>query len=134
MTTLQRIWRMKNILLNISASKCLRCGYTIYPPKMRCLRCGSGEVVYANLPREGEVLSYTVIRTPAKGFEEFAPLIIALIRLGEAKILSEVVEVNPEEMKVGMKVIATVRRTARTIDGGLPYVVKFKPLEREPKV
>ena len=85
--------------------------------------------MYVNLPREGEVLSYTVVRAPAKGFEEFTPLIIALIRLGEARILSEVVEVNPEEMKVGMKVVATIRRTARTIDGGLPYVVKFKPLE-----
>jgi uncharacterized OB-fold protein len=95
---------------------------------MRCPVCGSRELREESLPREGEVLSYTIIRVPAKGFEDFTPLIIALIKLGDAKVLAEVVDVKPEEVSVGMRVVATVRRTAQTIDGGVPYVIKFKPL------
>ncbi|MCC6033007.1 MAG: Zn-ribbon domain-containing OB-fold protein [Desulfurococcaceae archaeon] len=128
MTTIQRVWRLKNTLLNLLASRCSVCGHVTYPPKMRCPVCGSRELREESLPREGEVLSYTIIRVPAKGFEDFTPLIIALIKLGDAKVLAEVVDVKPEEVSVGMRVVATVRRTAQTIDGGVPYVIKFKPL------
>jgi len=128
LTTIQRVWRLKNTLLNLLASRCSVCGHVTYPPKMRCPVCGSRELREESLPREGEVLSYTIIRVPAKGFEDFTPLIIALIKLGDAKVLAEVVDVKPEEMSVGMRVAATVRRTAQTIDGGVPYVIKFKPL------
>lgn len=128
MTTIQRVWRLKNTLLNLLASRCSVCGHVTYPPKMRCPVCGSRELREESLPREGEVLSYTIIRVPAKGFEDFTPLIIALIKLGDAKVLAEVVDVKPEEVSVGMRVVATVRKTAQTIDGGVPYVIKFKPL------
>jgi len=128
LTTIQRVWRLKNTLLNLLASRCSVCGHVTYPPKMRCPVCGSRELREESLPREGEVLSYTIIRVPAKGFEDFTPLIIALIKLGDAKVLAEVVDVKPEEVSVGMRVAATVRRTAQTIDGGVPYVIKFKPL------
>ncbi len=129
MTTMQRVWRLKNTLLNLLASRCSACGHITYPPKMRCPVCGSGELKKESLPREGEVLSYTIIRVPAKGFEDFTPMIIALIKLGDAKVLAEVVDVKPEEVNIGMRVVATVRRTAQTIDGGVPYVIKFKPLK-----
>ncbi len=129
MTTLQRIWRLKNTILNLVASRCLACGYVTYPPKMRCPVCGSRELREERLPREGEVLSYTIIRVPAKGFENFTPVIIALIKLGDAKVLSEVVDVKPEDVSIGMRVVATVRKSAETIDGGVPYVTKFKPLK-----
>jgi uncharacterized OB-fold protein len=128
LTTIQRVWRLKNTLLNLLASRCSVCGHVTYPPKMRCPVCRSRELREESLPREGEVLSYTIIRVPAKGFEDFTPLIIALIKLGDAKVLAEVVDVKPEEVSVGMRVVATVRRTAQTIDGGVPYVIKFKPL------
>jgi len=128
LTTIQRVWRLKNTLLNLLASRCSVCGHVTYPPKMRCPVCGSRELREESLPREGEVLSYTIIRVPAKGFEDFTPLIIALIKLGDAKVLAEVVDVKPEEVSVGMRVVATVRKTAQTIDGGVPYVIKFKPL------
>jgi len=128
LTTIQRVWRLKNTLLSLLASRCSVCGHVTYPPKMRCPVCGSRELREESLPREGEVLSYTIIRVPAKGFEDFTPLIIALIKLGDAKVLAEVVDVKPEEVSVGMRVVATVRRTAQTIDGGVPYVIKFKPL------
>ncbi len=131
MTTIQRIWRLRDRLIRLSGTKCNKCGLVTYPPKAACPRCGSRDVIEIELPREGEVLTYTILNVPIKGFEDYAPLVIALIKLGEAKVLAQLTDVRPEEVKVGMKVKATIRRTAPTLDGVVPYVVKFKPVRGE---
>ncbi len=83
------------------------------------------------LPKSGELLTYTVLNVPIKGFEAQAPLIVGLIKLGDARVLAQLTDVKPEEVKAGMRVVATVRRTAPTLDGVVPYVVKFRPVEKE---
>ncbi len=128
MTTIQRIWRIKNTLLRLLSTRCLDCGFVAYPPKASCPKCGSRRLIKEELPKIGEVLSYTVINVPLRGFEEFTPLIICLIKLGEAKVLAELVDVKPGNVHIGMKVMATLRRSAKTLDGVIPYVVKFRPL------
>ncbi len=131
MTTIQRIWRLRNRLIRLSGTKCQDCGLVTYPPKAACPKCGSRNLIEIELPREGEVLTYTVLNIPIKGFEQYAPLIIAIIKLGEAKVLAQLTDVKPEEVRVGMRVQATIRRTAPTLDGVVPYVVKFKPIRGE---
>ena len=131
MTTIQRIWRLRNRLIRLSGTKCQDCGLVTYPPKAACPKCGSTNLIEIELPREGEVLTYTILNVPIKGFEQYAPLIIAIIRLGDAKVLAQLTDVKPEEVRVGMKVRATIRRTAPTLDGVVPYVVKFKPIRHE---
>ena len=128
MTTIQRIWRLRNTLLKLTATRCLDCGFVSFPPKAACPKCGSKNVIREELPREGEVLTYTILNVPIKGFENQAPLIIAIIKLGDARVLAQLTDVQPEEVEVGMKVIATIRRTAPTLDGVVPYVIKFRPL------
>ncbi len=131
MTTIQRIWRLRNRLIRLSGTKCQDCGLVTYPPKAACPKCGSRNLIEIELPHEGEVLTYTVLNVPIKGFEQYAPLIIAIIKLGEAKVLAQLTDVKPEEVRVGMRVRATIRRTAPTLDGVVPYVVKFKPVRGE---
>ncbi len=127
MTTIQRIWRLRETLLKLTATRCLECGYVSFPPKASCPKCGSRNLVKERLPQEGKVLTYTVLNVPIKGFEDQAPLIIAIIQLGEAKLLSQLTDVKPDEVYEGMEVVSTVRRTAPTLDGVVPYVIKFKP-------
>lgn len=131
MTTIQRIWRLRNTLLKLTATRCLDCGYISFPPKAACPKCGSKNVIREELPREGEVLTYTVLNVPIKGFETYAPLIIAIIKLGDARVLAQLTDVKPNEAEMGMKVVATIRRTAPTLDGVVPYVIKFRPLRSE---
>jgi len=133
MTTIQRIWRLRETLLKLTATRCLECGYVSFPPKASCPKCGSRNLVKERLPQSGRVVSYTVLNVPIKGFEEQAPLIIAIIQLGEAKILSQLTDVSPEDVYVGMEVESTIRRTAPTLDGVVPYVLKFKPKHKEEK-
>ena len=127
MTTVQRIWRFKNRLIKLTASKCRKCGYVSYPPKKACPKCGSRDVSLVELPRKGKVLTYTVLNVPIKGFN--GPIIIALIKLGEATIMSEIIDVSPEDVNIGMEVEATIAPSARTLDGAIPYVVKFRPVK-----
>jgi len=134
MTTIQRIWRLRSTLLRLRATRCLDCGYVSFPPKAACPKCGSRNIVREELPKEGKVLTYTILNVPIKGFEDQAPLIVALIKLGDARVLAQLTDVKPEDIKTGMEVIATVRRTAPTLDGVVPYVVKFRPKEAEQKI
>jgi len=129
-TTIQRIWRLRSTLLHLRATRCLDCGYVSFPPKAACPKCGSRNIVREELPKEGKVLTYTVLNVPIKGFEDHTPLIVALIQLGDAKVLAQLTDVSPEDVRLGMKVVSTVRRTAPTLDGVVPYVVKFRPKEK----
>ncbi len=128
MTTIQRIWRLRTTLLKLTATRCLDCGYVSFPPKAACPRCGSKNIVREELPKTGELLTYTVLNIPIKGFEDQAPLAVGIIKLGDARMLAQLTDVTPESIKTGMKVVATVRRTAPTLDGVVPYVVKFRPM------
>lgn len=125
--TFQRIWRLKDVLLDLVGIKCLDCGYTSYPPKTACPKCSSRNVKKIALGGFGKVISYTVVNVPIEGFENMLPLVIALVETENGRVLTQLTNVKPEEVYIGMEVEATVRRSAMTLDGYVPYIVKFKP-------
>ncbi|MEM0361191.1 MAG: Zn-ribbon domain-containing OB-fold protein [Sulfolobales archaeon] len=123
----QRLWRLKDVLLDLVGIRCLDCGYTCYPPKAACPKCSSRNVEKTALGNSGRILSYTVVNVPIEGFENMSPLVIALIETSNGKVLTQLTNVKPEEVYIGMEVEATIRRSAMTLDGYVPYIVKFKP-------
>ncbi len=123
----QRMWRLKDFLLNLVGTKCLSCGYVYYPPKAACPKCSSRNIEKVSLGSTGKVISYTVINVPIEGFESMSPLIIALVDTGNGRVLTQLTNVKPDEVYVGMEVEATVRKSATTLDGYVPYIIKFKP-------
>ncbi len=131
MTTIQRVWRFKERIIEPKAIKCRKCGFISYPPKAACPRCGSREIEFIKLPRKGKIITFTVLRVPLRGFEDRVPLVIALVDLGGARVLTEIIDIKPDEVEVGMEVEAVIDRGAKTIDGATPYVIKFRPIERE---
>jgi len=78
---------------------------------------------------KGKIYSYTVIRVPPEGFKEYVPYIIAIIELDEgAKVLSQVVDVDPKDVKIGMRVRSCFRKIRSENDTGLVlYGFKFRP-------
>lgn len=76
----------------------------------------------------GKIFSYTIIRVPPEGFKEYAPYIIAIIDLDEGtKVLSQVVDCDPNEIKIGMRVKSCFRKIRSENDTGLVlYGFKFK--------
>ncbi len=61
--------------------KCHQCGEYTVPPQKVCSSCQSEDMEVVELSRNGEVRSFTVIYTPAEGFDP--PYIVGLVELEE---------------------------------------------------
>ena len=79
----------------------------------------------------GKVYSFTVIRTPPEGFEMFVPYPMAIIELEEgARVVSQLVDCKPEDVKMGMNVEACFRKIREENRSGLVlYGFKFRPIK-----
>jgi uncharacterized OB-fold protein len=99
-----RYWREIPQRYRMEAGKCTGCGKVFFPPRLVCDKCKAREFEQVTLPEEGEVVSHTVIRTPPAGFDDEAPYAIAVVKLGEVQILTQMVDCDFEEIKIGSKV------------------------------
>jgi hypothetical protein len=71
-----------------------------------------------------------VIRdTPPRGYEFQVPYIIGLVELEDGvKILTQIVDVFPEEIQVGMPVEMVFRKVREAgVEGIIEYGYKFRP-------
>jgi uncharacterized OB-fold protein len=125
-------WRRFGERYRFEGSKCGHCGEYFYPKRETCPKCRRhGKVSMVKFSGKGKIYSFTVIRVPPEGFKIYAPYVVAIIELEEGtKILSQLTECDPEEVKIGMKVRACFRKIRSEHDTGLIlYGFKFR-LER----
>ncbi|MCD6323808.1 MAG: Zn-ribbon domain-containing OB-fold protein [Desulfurococcales archaeon] len=122
-------WRRKKIHYAIPLGKCMKCGKVIYPPMRRCPYCGSEDIKVIRSKGIGTLLNYTISYFRKEGDEASLPRIVGLVRLDEGAIIpAEIVDVDPEEVKEGMRVEAVLRRLSSDDPYGLIYYgLKFSP-------
>jgi len=97
-------------------------GYQFYPRQV-CVHCGSANVSWAEASGRGTVHTFTVIhQNGMPGWRDELPYVAAVIDLEEgARMTSNVVDVDPANMRVGMPVSVTF------VDEG-PFVLpRFVP-------
>ncbi|MFH1647539.1 MAG: Zn-ribbon domain-containing OB-fold protein [Chloroflexota bacterium] len=76
--------------------KCNQCGGYTVPPQKVCFECHSEDMEVVELSRNGEVRSFTVIYTPAEGFQP--PYIVGLIELEEGPwVTANIIDYAPEK-------------------------------------
>jgi uncharacterized OB-fold protein len=124
-------WRRFKERYQLIGSKCEHCGEHFYPKRLICPKCRrGGRIKEVKFSGKGKIHTYTVIRVPPEGFREYVPYIIAIVELKEgAKVLSQVVDCRPEDVKIGMPIEACFRRIRSENDTGLVlYGFKFKPI------
>ncbi|MEM2226284.1 MAG: Zn-ribbon domain-containing OB-fold protein [Candidatus Bathyarchaeia archaeon] len=111
----------------LEGARCKGCGAIHFPPKAICDRCGGRDLESEGLSGEGELVAYTIIRHPPKGFEDQAPYVIGIVQLKEGvRILSQIVDCDPTELREGMRLKVAIRRIKN--DGGfIEYGYKFRP-------
>jgi len=81
------------------------------------------------LGKTGKVVSFTVIRVPPAGFEDQAPYPVVICAVNGHRVVGQLVDCKAEDLKLGMKVRATLRRVKNPgKEGIIPYGIKFKPL------
>ena len=94
--------------------KCSKCGKVHYPKHGRCLNCKNYQFEEINLPSEGSLVTYTILKAPPTGIDK-SSLYLGIIDLGEVRYTGQIEVDNPNELQIGMKLIAKWQKI-RTID------------------
>jgi len=124
-----RSWRHQVQRYNLVGTRCNRCGRYFYPPRMMCPGCRrEGEVEPYKFNGMGEVVTYTVIHTAAKGFEHQTPYVLGIVKLDEGPSLTSQIIVNPTDIYMGMRVRPVFRKLGDAGDKDIiNYGTKFIP-------
>ncbi|MGA9840522.1 MAG: Zn-ribbon domain-containing OB-fold protein [Thermoplasmata archaeon] len=137
--SIARFWRETPRRYNLGGSKCTMCGTAYFPPRSVCPTCAHHresieKMVPFQLSGDGEVFSFTVVHEAAEGFEMQVPYVLALVRTVEGPILTgQVVDLEPPDVRIGMKVRATFRKLREEGKAGvIHYGYKFTPVEEFP--
>lgn len=105
--------------------KCMDCGQIIYFPRFICFKCLSENLGWFKASGYGIIYSYTIIRQPAhQSFEQDVPYVYAIIEVDEgSRMISNIVNIDPEKVKIGMKVKVIFEDVSREIS-----IPKFEPI------
>ena len=105
--------------------KCDRCKEYQFYPRGICADCWSTDIRWVQSSGKGKVWTFTVIyQNGTPGFAEEIPYVLALVELEEGvKMFTNIVECDPEEVKIGMPVEVTFVRATNQVT--IPY---FKPV------
>ncbi|MGC9113151.1 Zn-ribbon domain-containing OB-fold protein [Acidilobus sp.] len=104
----------------VLATRCKQTGEVFFPPQVDCPRVKDGEVEWVELPREGELVTYTVIYTKPYSFGHYDDYTVGIARLSNGvQVLAWVRERDPKRLRVGMKVRLEVVK--REPEGYLTY-------------
>jgi uncharacterized OB-fold protein len=126
-------WRLIPPRYNLVGTVCKTCGRKFFPPRNLCPDCRRrGRVERFKFSGDGEIYSYTVVRSPPTGFDYMKPYVLAVIRLkeGGAMLTAQVVDCRPEDVDVGGRVRMVFRKiVADNEEGIIRYGYKFKLVE-----
>src|SRR3989442_14110145 len=127
-----RFWREIQSRYNLIGTKCGSCGKVDFPPRAVCPTCGRrsvGKMERVQLSGKGAVVTYTVIHDAPAQFEMQKTYVMAIIQMNEGgRLTSQLTDVKPENVKIGMKDQPTCRQPGQVDEAGLiHYGKKFRP-------
>jgi uncharacterized OB-fold protein len=125
-----RYWRETKYRYRLVGEICAGCGKVLFPRSAVCPGCGSVDLEEVGLRGTGSVVTWTVVRNPPEGYEKYSPFVVALVELDDGvRLLSQVVDVEPDEVESGMRVEAAFRRVKEDgASGIIEYGYKFRPV------
>ena len=129
------MWRTLKPRYRLIGAKCRKCGMICFPPRRICMNCGETDnFEEVKLSGRGKVYSYTIIARGATVYEHRREGLsggafpIALIELEEGiRVLGQITDCKPEEVRIGMEVEVVFRRIYEQ-DGIIRYGYKFRPV------
>lgn len=125
MTKTPRYWRENQSRYNMIGAKCANCGRTYFPSRTMCPDCGRksiGKMDEFKFSGGGKIYSTTVVHEAHEQYDMQKPYIIALIELDEgAKILGQIIDAEPEQVKIGDRVRSTLRKLGEEGKAGIIY-------------
>ncbi len=124
-----RTWRLQDQRYRLQGSRCSACGDLQFPPRIICPKCRSQELAPYQFSGKGTVYSFSTVYQSAPPFEPYIPYVVALVDLPEGpRITTQLTDVSPEEVEIGMPVEMVVRKISEEGERGLiVYGYKFRP-------
>ncbi len=116
-----KAWREFGQRYRLEAERCSGCGKILYPPRLMCPACRGRSFESVTLPRDGKVVTFTVVHVPPTGFE--GPLPIALVELKNGvKVMVQIADVaDPASITIGMPVRLEFRRISSDGEAGVIF-------------
>ncbi|KPV65053.1 MAG: hypothetical protein AOA65_0556 [Candidatus Bathyarchaeota archaeon BA1] len=107
----------------LMGARCKRCGAKHLPPRAHC-KCGSDEMEWFEAPRQGKILTYTLVTYPPESMSKYAPYIVAVAELEDgSRLLAQLTGVTPKSLRAGMPIQVVSHQVS---EDRITY--KFKPL------
>jgi len=125
-----RAWRSYPQTYRLEAARCRSCGTVHFPPRLICRQCQSRDFETFRMQRTGKVVTHTIIRTPAAAFAGDAPFAVAIVEMDDGvRLTTQLVDLDFEELKVGLPVRLELRRAFSEGDAGvIHYAYKAIPV------
>ena len=121
------LWRESKSVLAFYGTKCKACGTPQYPPQRVCANCQCKDQfeAYKFSERKGEIFTYTLDYLTSN---KESPAVVAMVDFeGGGRVMCEVTECEPSEIKVGMAVEMCFRKLGQ--EGGIRnYFWKARPV------
>lgn len=127
-----RFWREQQNRYNLIGTECGNCGRIFFPPRDMCVDChrlSLGKMKKRQMTGRGTVITYTEVHEAPSAFRMQIPYILGIIELDEGpKVTSQIVDCNPNDIKIGMNVQSVFRKISEDGKSGtIHYGYKFKP-------
>jgi uncharacterized OB-fold protein len=101
----------------LAVQRCAGCGLHRFPPRELCSGCLATESNWVDVSGRGEVFSYNVMHQiyhPA--FAAEVPYAVVVVKLAEGpKMISNLVDCPPSEIRIGMPVEVVFERLSDTV-------------------
>ncbi len=124
-----RHWRETPERYRMEAGKCKKCGAIHFPSRLICPDCGTRKFDTIRLAGKGELVTFTIIRVAPTGFKDLTPYAVGIVKMDEGiQVMGQVVDCNPEQLKVGDRLVTQFRRiNEEGKTGMIMYGFKFVP-------
>jgi uncharacterized protein len=115
-----RYWREIPQRYRLEASRSIKTGKVFFPPRLVEPVSGNRQFKPVILEYTGEVITFTIIRVAPQGFEKQSPYALGIIELdGGGRITTQIVDISPEQIKIGMRVRVEFRKLLDEGEEGL---------------
>lgn len=120
MSTSARYWREIPQRYRLEAGKCSKCGKVHYPPRLICNECKGREFETVELPRDGKLLTYTVIHVAPPGLADETPFAVGVVELDNGvRLMSQIMDTPHDKIQVGMPLRLEFRRIRKDGHSGI---------------
>lgn len=104
----------------LEAARCNACGAVSFPPRLVCPSCRGRAFTATVLPDHGTIATFTVIQVAGSAFKHDVPYVLAVVELaGGVRLTSQVVDVDPAKVAIGMPVRLEFRRIQEDGEAGV---------------